>query len=447
MNRKRSGKNSAGPATVAAVSLGCSKNLVDTEVALGALASAGYMIGADPLEADIIFVNTCGFIEGAVEESLEVIDDMIEMKKQGNCTKLVVAGCLAERFRTELRDDVEGFDEIDLLVGTSSYPRIVELIQSGATEDFAPQTFIHSHEDPRFPATLPWSMYLKIAEGCSNRCAYCRIPSLRGPFRSRPPESLAAEARALAGIGARELILIAQDTTRYGADLEPPASLPGLLERLHEIEDLRWLRAMYMYPELVTEELAKTIAALPRVCNYVDMPVQHIDAGILDSMNRRGGPDAIRRALETLRANVPDVCIRTTVMVGYPGETAAQFDRLLEFIGEARFDRLGAFTYSAEEGTPAAGLPGQVPEDEKVSRYESLMELQQEISLSVNREFIGRTLEVLVDEVDGEICRGRSYRDAPDIDGCVEIEGVAEAGSFVDVEITGAGEYDLFGKI
>ncbi len=450
MSAKKHKRQRANDKTVAAVSLGCNKNLVDTEVALGALASAGYIVGAEPCDADIIIVNTCGFIESAVEESLGVIDDMIEAKKEGKCSKLVVMGCLAERFRTDLRDDVEGFDEIDLLVGTSSYPRIIELLESGATEDFAPQKFIHTHEDPRFPATLPWSMYLKIAEGCSNQCAYCRIPSLRGPYRSRTPESLEVEAAALVGIGARELILIAQDTTRYGTDLVPKTSLPELLGRLNGMDNLRRLRVMYMYPELVTDALAEAVAKLSKVCNYIDMPIQHIDDDILDSMKRRGGSSAVRRAIETLRSYVPDICIRTTVMVGYPGETKEQYEKLIEFLREARFDRLGAFTYSPEDGTPAAGMPDQVPDEVKVARYNRLMELQQEISLRKNESLIGSTLEVLVDEVDeesGNICYGRSYRDAPDIDGCVEIEGAAEPGTFVHVKITGAGEYDLFGKI
>lgn len=449
--RKSDGGKSGGaePRRVFTASLGCAKNLVDTEVMLGALATAGYEITTDPDFADVIIVNTCGFIRDAVMESESVIESFAELKRLNESATLVVAGCLAERARGTLR---EKYPEIDLLIGTSSYPRIVELLGSGAGSHFAPRAFLHDHTHPRLLATPPWSAYLKIAEGCSNRCSYCTIPSLRGEYRSREPESLAREAAALASIGVRELIVIAQDITRYGADIGKPGALPALLRRLSEIEGLHWIRLMYAYPELVDDALARAIAETPKVCRYLDMPIQHIDEKILAAMNRRGA-GAVRRAIETLRNAAPDISLRTTLLVGFPGETDAQFEKLLKFVEEAEFDRLGVFEYSPEPDTPAAAMPRQAPDKIKRKRHNAVMELQKEISLRRNRKFIGSEIELLVEDVieadeDGPAeIMGRTFRDAPEIDGIAVCEGRASAGEFATVVISGADEYDLYGRI
>ncbi|MFA6449959.1 MAG: 30S ribosomal protein S12 methylthiotransferase RimO [bacterium] len=455
-DKKPGNRRKQAPA-VAAVSLGCSKNLVDTEVMLGALATAGYAIASEPADADIIIVNTCGFISAAVDESKSVISEMAALKSSGEAGLLVVAGCLAERERSALFDE---FPEIDLIVGTSSYPEIVELLETECSESFSPQNFLHDHRHPRLLATPPWTAYLKIAEGCSNRCSYCAIPSLRGAYRSRTPDSLLQEAASLAAIGVRELILVAQDTTRYGTDLKIRNALPALLNRLSDIDGIHWIRLMYAYPERVNKQLAEAIAGIPKVCSYLDIPIQHIDDKILTAMNRRGGSDAVRRAVALLKENVPGICLRTTVLVGFPGETDSQFNRLLRFMEETEFDRLGAFAYSPEPGTPASVLPRQISESVKNERVKAIMELQSEISLKKNRELVGRELEIIVECEKISIARevgiskrkktygaGRSYRDAPEIDGLIYFTGVAAAGDFARVIIQDAEEYDLYGKI
>ncbi len=439
---------------VAAVSLGCPKNTVDTEVMLGALAVAGCDFSADPASADIIIVNTCGFIKPAAEESASVIGEMAELKRARPEITLVVAGCLAQKERSALS---KSFPEIDLLIGTSSYPKIVDLLQSSASSHFAKTTFIHNHTHPRLLATPPWTAYLKIAEGCSNRCSYCAIPKLRGPFRSRTAASIEREASDLAAIGVRELVLVAQDTTRFGSSDASHGALPELLSRLSGINGIEWLRVMYAYPDLVDERLAKAIASNPKVCRYIDLPVQHIDNAILKAMNRRGGAAAVKRSISLLRSAVPDISIRSSVIVGFPGETETRFQRLLDFIAEARFDKLGAFAYSPETGTPAASMKNAVPEEIKAERLAAAMELQQKISCEKNRELRGKTLKVLVESVlkpmksAGKnrvaLCCGRSERDAPEIDGVVRFEGNAAPGTFVNVKITRSDEYDLFGKL
>jgi len=434
--------------TVSVVSLGCSKNLVDTEVMLGALAAAGYVPGVEPEGADVVLVNTCAFIREAVEESLEVLEELSALRREGDCGKLVVAGCLPQREKERLG---EKFPEIDLLIGTSSYPDIVSLLEGAAGSVFSPCDFLHDHTYPRLLVTAPWTAYLKIAEGCSNRCSYCLIPSLRGAYRSREPESLAAEAEGLVEIGVRELVLVAQDTTRYGRDPGGGSMLPGLLHRISRIDGIKWIRVMYAYPELVDTGLASAIAEIPEVCNYLDMPVQHIDPQILGAMNRRGGPDAIYRAIETLRSTVPGLCLRTTVLTGFPGETERQFDRLLDFIGKTRFDRLGAFGFSPEEGTAAAAMPGQLPRDEIDRRVDAVMRAQQEISLEINQSLAGSELEVLVeetgvDENNNAYSAGRTYRDAPDIDGLFILHREEEPGEFITARVTSADEYDLEGE-
>jgi len=453
---KRNVKRISGR-TIAAVSLGCSKNLVDTEVMLGAFAQAGYSPVSNPEEADILVVNTCGFISDAVQESESVIEELTELKRTRGDMKLIVAGCLAERARDVLR---RKFPEIDLLIGASSYIDIVRLIESNAAECFKPLVAQHDHTNPRLLATPPWSAYLKIADGCSNSCSYCMIPKLRGCYRSRTPDSLVHEAESLAGIGVREIVLVAQDVTRYGADLSGRTTLSGLLEKISDVDGIHWIRIMYAYPGLVDDKLVRTMSKLPEVCRYIDMPIQHIDDRILKRMNRRGGRDAIVRAVGLLRDAMPDICIRTTVLVGFPGETDAQFGRLMEFVEAARFDRLGAFSYSAEEETPAARLPRRIPDDVKESRRDAIMRLQQKISFENNCRFIGDVLEVLTEgtAVTGknisperrskaETNVGRTYRDAPEIDGVVRFGGTAVPGEFTAVLIEDADEYDLFGTV
>ncbi|HOO56616.1 MAG TPA: 30S ribosomal protein S12 methylthiotransferase RimO [bacterium] len=437
------------PKIVFAVSLGCPKNLVDTEVMLGALAGNGYEIASDPDVADIIIVNTCGFISDAVSESRTTIEEMTKICDQKPDALLIVAGCLAEREKENLKAD---FPRIDMLIGTSSYADIAAIIEKRKVSSFAPQTFMHDHTHPRLLATMPWTAYLKIAEGCSNRCSYCLIPSLRGPLRSREPESLVREARDLASIGVRELIVVAQDITRYGYERGEKDALAELLPRLADIDGIHWIRLMYAYPDMIDRKLAKTIGEIDRVCKYLDMPVQHIDDDILKAMNRHGGSDAIRRAVDVLRSEVPGISLRTTVIAGFPGETDEQFQRLLRFIEQTGFDRLGAFAYSPEKGTPAAGMSGIPDEELRNRRRDTIMQVQQEISLYINRELIGGRVEVLVEDVeeteDGDIIfSGRSGRDAPHIDGCVYFDGDAEQGDFVCVEIDNADEYDLEGSV
>ncbi len=452
-------KKGNGDKVVCAVSLGCSKNLVDTEVMLGALASEGYALTGEPEAADVIIVNTCGFIDDAIEESMSVISEMAVVKSEKPNVTLVVTGCLAERLGSSLR---ETHPEIDILTGTSGYPDISELIENQAADHFPKKTFMHDHTNPRLLATYPWTAYLKIAEGCSNKCSYCMIPSIRGKYRSRQPDSLILEAEALASIGVKELIVIAQDTTRYGADLKLKHALPSLLKNLAAVDGIKWVRLMYAYPELVDERLAATIADTPEICAYLDMPIQHIDTHILSAMNRRGGPDAIKNAVNLLRKNVPGICLRTTVMTGFPGETETRYNRLLTFLEETRFDRLGAFSYSPQEGAPAAELPGAVPEQVKKERLAKIMHLQQKISLKINRSFEGKTIDVLVEQADAEIAepaagrrrrvaslwKGRSFRDAPEIDGAVFFKGKSiTPGEFVKVKVSQAFEYDLAGEV
>jgi ribosomal protein S12 methylthiotransferase len=447
----------ARPRSVAAISLGCPKNRVDTEVMLGALATAGYAICSDPSDADVIVVNTCGFIADAAAESRAAISEAAKIKRSGKKFSLVVAGCLAEREKANLREE---FPEIDIIAGTSSYIQLAGLLDKNEGDSFAPQSFLHDHTHPRLVSTPPWTAYLKIAEGCSNRCSYCMIPGLRGKYRGRRPESLLIEASDLAKLGVRELILVAQDTTRFGTGLGLKSALPDLLRGLARIDGIHWIRLMYAYPARITKSLARAIAETPEVCRYIDMPIQHIDENILMAMNRRGGERAIRRAIDTLRTAIPDICIRTTVLVGFPGETRTQFRRLLKFVEETEFDKLGAFVFSPESGTAAAAMPRQISTKEKQSRLSEIMELQRGISLRKNRGMAGETIETLVEETGVTLAgsipakmkkmkynSGRSRREAPEIDGEIFFSGPARAGSFVQVRIENAGEYELFGTI
>lgn len=434
---------------VSAVSLGCDKNRVDTERMLGMLGAAGYVAGAEPEDADIIIVNTCAFIADAVDESHEIIEEMVALKKSGSCEKLIVAGCLPER---DSKDLMIRFPEVDLLVGAREIGTILKKLRE--SEGVILENAAADEQDstaPRLITTMPWRAYLKISEGCSNSCSYCMIPAIRGPYRSFAPDILVAEARQLADMGVKELTVVAQDSTRYGSDVKNfGCNLSGLLEKLASIDGIKWIRLMYAYPELVDKQLAATIASLGSVCKYIDMPVQHISGEILTAMKRRGGPDAIRGAIDLLRDASPDICIRTTLMVGFPGETDAHFRELVKFVEETRFDRMGVFPYSMEKGTAAATMPGQLIYKTKNERLHELMTLQQEISLEKNETLVGQKMTVLIEDVDEEdgekFSVGRTYRDAPDIDGMFFLDRVVEPGTFVEATVIAAGEYDLRGE-
>ena len=428
--------------SVHVISLGCAKNLVDTEIMLGALAQAGYAISGAAEGADVVLMNTCGFVREAEAEAQEEISRLAELRRQNRIGRLVVAGCLAQRRKQALRDK---FPEIDILVGTSGVPDIAELLKTKTAEFFPEKTALPDHTYARLPATPPWTAYLRTAEGCSNRCAYCIIPMLRGDFRSRTPDSLEREARDLVDMGVDELVLIAQDNTRYGRDLDPPSNLPALLQRLDTVPDLYWLRVMYCHPARVDRELIETIAACEKVLPYIDMPVQHAHPDILGAMNRPGSPEKMLETIQEIRNIMPDACIRTTAMVGFPGETDVHFQALLDFVREARFDRLGAFRYSPEPEAPAAFMPEQVSESAKGDRYHELMTLQGEISLEKNKEWIGCDLEVLLEgpAAGPGMTQGRSFRDAPDIDGAVLVPGRHHPGDFITVRIRNATTYDL----
>lgn len=411
--------------------LGCPKNLIDGERMLGSLVRAGYEVVGNPEEADVLLVNTCGFILPAKEESIEAILEAGEVKRRTGA-KLVVVGCLAQRYKKELEEELP---EADLILGLEEEKFIALHIDGllGRTPS-APSW------DGRYRLTPKHTAYLKLSEGCDNRCTYCTIPLIRGPARSVPLEEVLKEARKLADGGARELILVAQDVANYGVDIYGRPHLVEVLEELHKIEGIKWIRLLYAHPAHVDEGLVRAFRELPKLVPYLDMPVQHISDRILRRMGRRVTGGRIRELIAALRED-PDFCIRTTVLVGFPGETEEEFRELLKFIEEAEFDRLGAFAYSKEEGTPAASLPDQIPDEVRNGRLEEVMRLQQEVSLRRNRRWVGRTLEVLVE---GEGV-GRSFRDAPEVDGVVYFDGEAEVGKFVEVRIEDVDPYDLYG--
>ena len=434
------------------ISLGCPKNQVDGEIMLSKLCHSDYdfEIVDDAEDADIVIVNTCGFIEDAKKEAIDNILEMVELKKEGKIKALVVTGCLAERYREEVKKEMP---EIDAVVGIGANADIAEICMDAVEnkkQDYFPSKMDLPMNGGRILTTPEWWAYLKIADGCSNCCAYCAIPSIRGSYRSRKIEDILEEAKELADSGVREVILVAQDTTRYGEDLYGKLMLPQLLRRLCEIEGIEWIRIYYCYPDYMTDELIDTIASQPKVVKYIDLPLQHADEKILKSMNRRGSREELARLIEKIRTRIPDVILRTTVMVGFPGEGEEEFTQLAEFVKETQFDRLGCFTYSPEEGTAAASFPNQVDEDVKKDRQENIMFLQSGISLKLNKNKIGKTFKVLVEGYDLEIERyyGRSYMDAPEIDGTIFFESKDEChdGSFVNVKIAKASEYDLYGK-
>lgn len=438
---------------VSLVSLGCPKNLVDAEVMLGHLPPERYEIVTDEASADIIIVNTCSFIQDAQEESVDTILEVADHKKSGRCRLLVVTGCLPQRYRDELSSELP---EVDLFLGTGDAARLPGLLDEKlgggqVREAIGQPDFLYDHTTPRVQSSPFYSTYIKIADGCANHCSYCIIPKLRGTLRSRALDSVVAEAERMVAQGVAEINLIAQDITAYGADRDDGANLPELLRRLVKIDGLRWLRLLYAYPDGVSEELIDLIAREDKICNYLDIPLQHIDDQLLGAMNRRVGEAEVRDLITRLRARIPELTLRTSFIVGFPGETPEQFDKLLRFVEEGHFDRLGVFRYSREEGTAAATLPEQISERVKSERYKRLMKAQARISFRKNRALVGRIEPVLVEGLSEEselLLRGRSVRQAPDVDGQVYITaGQAEIGRIVPLRITDSSEYDLIGEI
>ena len=430
------------------ISLGCDKNLVDSEVMLGLLNKAGHQLTNDETEADVVVVNTCAFISDAKEESINTIIEMGELKKTGKLKKLIVAGCLSQRYKDEIMKELP---EIDVIIGATNYDKIVEAI---GTDEEAIVDDINYTPKPiaeRIVTTNASMAYFKIAEGCNKLCTYCIIPHIRGRYRSMPMDSLIASAEKLASDGIKELVIVAQETTLYGVDLYGEKKLPELLTKLSEIECIEWIRLLYCYPEEITDELIEVMATNPKICHYVDIPIQHSENEILKRMGRRTSREDIMELVGRLRAAMPDIAIRTTLISGFPGETQKLHDGLVDFVDECEFDRLGVFTYSPEEGTPAAEYIDQVDGELAAKWRNEIMELQQEISYEKNQQLIGSTQKVLIEGylVDDDVYVGRTYRDAPGVDGIVFVSAPYEliSCSFVDVKITEANEYDLTGEI
>jgi len=438
---------------VSFVSLGCLKNLVDSEVMLGHLPLDRYEIILDESQADIIIVNTCAFINDAKEESVDTILEVSDYKEEGNCKLLVVAGCLPQRYQNVLKEQLP---EVDLFLGTAEGPQIVELIEQQLQNDIPVEKiglpeYLYDHETPRVNSSPTYTSYIKIAEGCSNHCSYCIIPQLRGKLRSRSIASVVAEAHHLADQGVTEIVLIAQDITDFGADRNDGATLEKLLKELVAIEKIVWIRLLYAYPDGITSELIELIATEEKICNYLDLPLQHIDDHILTQMNRHLDEKQTRELVQRLRDRIPGLTLRTSFIVGFPGETREQFDKLLTFVKEGHFERVGVFRYSREEGTTAAKLPEQIPARTKTSRLNKLMKAQARVSFGKNRSLVGRVEQVLVEGYSEEtdlLLKGRSVRQAPDIDGQYLItSGVADVGEYVQLKITDSSEYDLIGEI
>ena len=423
--------------TLNLISLGCAKNLVDSEILLGGLQQTDVSITANPEEADTIVVNTCGFLDIAREESVETILQAAEMKKTGSLKELVVMGCLSERYPEELKKEIP---EVDRIFGSNDHRQIVSFLtgQEYAKDD---PLFFRSLMTPSHYA------YLKIAEGCDNGCSFCSIPLMRGLQKSRTIPAIMEEAERLAANGTRELLVIAQDTTSYGWDLEKKVYLSDLLRELNTIKDLDWIRIHYAHPAHLSQRTIDALAECDRVCNYLDMPIQHAADELLNSMRRGLGQDGIRDRISRLREAIPEIALRTTLIVGYPGETEDHFNTLRDFVEEIRFDRLGIFTYSEEDGTLAADLDETVPRQVKDDRKNQLLEIQHDISLDKNESFIGKTLKVLVDESGEDVSVGRTEYDSPEIDNIVHIKGKTVKGTFIDVMIESANEYELLGKI
>ena len=436
---------------VGMISLGCPKNQVDAEHMLALMDAEGWEIVDYVDGCDVVIVNTCGFIDDAKKEAIENILDMVELKKEGVIGKIIVTGCLAQRYKEEI---VKEIPEVDAVIGIGANGDIiktVEEVMSGVDtiENYPPQCELPL-EGQRILTTPQYWAYLKIGEGCSNRCTYCTIPSIRGNMRSRSMENIIDEAKQLAELGVKELILIAQDTTSYGLDLYGELKLPELLNELCKIDSIEWIRLLYCYPDRITDELIETMKNQDKVVNYIDLPLQHADDKILKAMNRRGDQALIRSVISKLRTEIPDVVIRTTLIVGFPGEGEKEFETLAEFVNEIEFDRLGVFTFSPQEGTPAFDMDNQVNEDVKTRRGEIIMQDQYSIMEEKNNEKIGKIYKVVVEDYDGysDSYTGRTYMDAPEIDGLVKFTSQKdlEIGDFVDVEIFDVEDYDLIGE-
>ena len=435
------------------VSLGCSKNLVDTEVMLAKLVSAGYEITPEDIEADVIIVNTCAFIESAKNEAIENILDVAWLKEHRSLRAIIVTGCLAERYRTQIFDEIP---EVDAVIGVGSLDHITEAVEAvlkGEKYSFFGDKNTAALGGERIVTTPEYTAYLKVAEGCDNRCTYCAIPLIRGGFRSRPIEDLVKEAKELESIGVKELNLIAQDTTRYGLDLYGEYRLPELIRAICEATAIPWIRILYCYPDKITDELISEIKNNDRVVKYIDLPIQHINDRVLSAMNRHGDSAMIKAVVEKLRREIPDICLRTTVIVGFPGETGEEFNELCEYVAQTEFDRLGAFTYSREEDTPAYDFEDQIDEQTKQDRYDIIMREQLHIAERKNQAFVGKRMTVLCEAYDAvaEIYYGRSAYDAPDIDTKVYFRNALgkkriAPGTFVEVDIEEAVDYDLIGK-
>ena len=434
------------------VSLGCDKNLVDTEMMLGLLNKDGYTFTDDEHEADVVVVNTCCFIGDAKEESVNTILEMAELKKEGRCKALIVTGCMAQRYKQEILDEIP---EVDGILGTSTYDEISNVLKKvlgGSREScFHDLNALPNVEVPRVVTTGGYYAFLKIAEGCDKRCTYCIIPDLRGSYRSVPMERLIEEAKQLASQGVKELILVAQETTLYGIDLYKKKSLPKLLHELCKIPGIQWIRIQYCYPEGITQELIETIREEEKICNYLDIPIQHASDRILKRMGRRTNQKQLREMIASLRSQIPDIALRTTLISGFPGETEEDQEEVMRFVDEMEFERLGVFAYSQEEDTPAAEFPDQVPQELKEERRDEIMELQQEISYEKSQSMIGKVLEVMIEGkvADENAYVGRTYMDAPGVDGLIFINTDLDlmSGDFVRAKVTGALEYDLIGEI
>ncbi len=434
------------------ISLGCDKNLVDSEVMLGLLAKEGYQMVDDEQEADVIVINTCCFIHDAKEESIQTILEMAQYKEEGRLKALIVTGCLAQRYQQEILDEIP---EVDAVLGTTAYTEIARAIEEAlegkgkvTTEDLNALPLTDPH---RIVTTGGHYAYLKIAEGCGKHCTYCIIPKLRGDYRSVPMERLIAEAKDLAEQGVRELILVAQETTLYGKDLYGEKSLYRLLKELCRIDGIRWIRILYCYPEEIDDPLIQVIKEEKKICHYLDLPIQHASDEVLRRMGRRTSKEQLKAVIGKLRKEIPDICLRTTLITGFPGETKEQHEELMEFVDEMEFDRLGVFTYSPEEDTPAAEMPDQIPEEIKEERQAELMELQQDIAFDAAENMIGKEVLVMIEGkvADENAYVGRTYKDAPGVDGLIFINTEEElmSGDFAKVKVTGALEYDLIGEL
>lgn len=434
------------------ISLGCDKNLVDTEMMLGLLTRGGYSLTDDEQEADVILINTCCFINDAKEESVNTILEMAEYKKSGSCKALIVTGCMAERYKEEIMEEIP---EVDGILGTSTYDEILAVLDSALSGKqvsmFHDLSALPEVKAKRLVTTGGHYAFLKIAEGCDKRCTYCIIPSLRGPYRSVPMERLVEEAKELADQGVKELILVAQETTLYGVDLYGKKMLPQLLKELSSVPGICFIRIQYCYPEEVTEELIQVMKEEEKVCHYLDIPIQHASDKILKRMGRRTNQAELKERIARLRAEIPDIVLRTTLISGFPGETEEDHEILMEFVDEMEFDRLGVFAYSAEEDTPAAGFVDQVPDEVKEARKNEIMELQQDIAFEKSDRMKGRVLEVMIEGqvADENVFVGRTYMDAPNVDGLIFVNADVplKTGDFCRVKVTGALDYDLIGEM